>query len=209
MPQSRMEAPRMEAPRLEPQRALEKPRMPRAEAPMPVAAGLTDERPRQPSVAPRVATPDRGAGWLSDLLARASKDEGEGEGATDSLSGATGMKPQPRAAQSLDMISHDISRMVDHAAVVDAWDRYYRNERRAFSRRIYKGQGQQTFDEIRRRYGADPEFRETVDRYTQEFERVLTDVAREDRDGSVARGYLISDQGKVYTMLAHAAGRIE
>ena len=99
--------------------------------------------------------------------------------------------------------------MVDHAAVVDAWDRYYRNERRPFSRRIYKGQGQQTFEEIRRRYAADADFRETVDRYTQEFERVLTDVARDDRDGSLGRSYLISDQGKVYTMLAHAAGRIE
>ena len=176
---------------------------------MPVAAGLADERSRQPSAAPRVATPDRGAGWLSDLLARASKDEGEGEGATDSLSGATGMKPQPRAAQSLDMISHDISRMVDHAAVVDAWDRYYRNERRAFSRRIYKGQGQQTFDEIRRRYRGDSEFRDTVDRYTNEFERLVSEVSREDRDGSLVRTYLTSDTGKVYTMLAHASGRFD
>ena len=201
MPQTRVEPPR-----LEPQRTLDKPRMPRAEPPMPVAPVVADDasRLRSPAAASiRGMSPDRGPGWLSDLLARASQDEGD--------AGAVGstLKPQARVAQSLDTISHDISRMVDHAAVVDAWDRYYRNERRAFSRRIYKGQGQQTFDEICRRYGADADFRETVDRYTQEFERVLTDVARDDRDGSLGRSYLISDQGKVYTMLAHAAGRIE
>ena len=201
-----MQHARAEAPRLEPQRPLDKPRMPRAEPPTPVAPVVVDDQPRlRPAVAAPVRgmSPDRGPGWLSDLLARASQDEG------DTGAVASTLKPQPRASQSLDTISHDISRMVDHAAVVDAWDRYYRNERRAFSRRIYKGQGQQTFDEISRRYGADADFRDTVDRYTQEFERVLTDVARDDRDGSVGRSYLISDQGKVYTMLAHAAGRIE
>jgi len=205
MPQSRMEAPR----------PVEKPRMPRAEAPMPVAPVMTDDAarqrlqppaPRAPAAPAPSAAQDRGAGWLSDLLARASKEDGEP--GQDTMSSQPPVKPQ-RAPQSLDMISHDISRMVDHAAVVDAWDRYNRNERRAFSRRIYKGQGQQTFDEIRRRYAADADFRDTVDRYTQEFERVLTDVARDDRDGSVGRSYLISDQGKVYTMLAHASGRIE
>jgi hypothetical protein len=34
-------------------------------------------------------------------------------------------------------------------------------------------------------------------------------VARDDRDGTLGRAYLISNQGKVYTMLAHASGRIE
>ena len=114
-----------------------------------------------------------------------------------------------RASQSLDSISLDISRMVDHNASADAWERYYRNDRNAFGRRIYTPQGQQTFEEIRRRYTSDPEFRDTVDRYTQEFERLLSDVARDDRDGSAVRTYLTSDTGKVYTMLAHAAGRLD
>ena len=210
-PQSRMEAQRMEPPRVEAPRSIEKPRsMPRAELPIPAVAPVASDelsRPRAPAPVARPTTPDRGPGWLSDLLARASKDEGETS--PGSLSNGSPIKPQARGVQSLDTISHEISRMVDHAAVVDAWDRYYRNERRPFSRRIYKGQGQQTFEEIRRRYAADADFRETVDRYTQEFERVLTDVARDDRDGSLGRSYLISDQGKVYTMLAHAAGRIE
>ena len=118
-------------------------------------------------------------------------------------------RPATRSSQSLDTISLDISRMVDHAAAADAWDRYYRNDRNAFSRRVYTAQGQQTFEEIRRRYSSDLEFRETVDRYTHEFERLLSDMARDDRDGSAVRNYLTSETGKVYTMLAHASGRLD
>ena len=78
-----------------------------------------------------------------------------------------------------------------------------------FSRRLYTRQGQQTFDEVRRRYRRENDFRDTIDRYIAEFERLLKDVVAEDRDGSVASSYLMSDTGKVYTMLAHAAGRFD
>ena len=99
--------------------------------------------------------------------------------------------------------------MVDHEAAVDLWDRYRRGERNVFARRLYTPQGQQTFDEIRQRYRSDPEFRATVTRYTQEFERLLSEIGRDDRDGLLARTYLTSETGKVYTMLAHASGRFE
>ena len=55
----------------------------------------------------------------------------------------------------------------------------------------------------------DPEFRQTVEHYIHEFERLLDDVSRGDRGPAVARNYLTSDTGKVYTMLAHAAGRFD
>ena len=46
-----------------------------------------------------------------------------------------------------------------------------------------------------------------MDRYIGEFERLLEEVSRGDRGQVVARTYLTSETGKVYTMLAHAAGR--
>ena len=46
-----------------------------------------------------------------------------------------------------------------------------------------------------------------IARYIGEFERLLEDVSRGDRGQVVARTYLTSETGKVYTMLAHAAGR--
>ncbi|MBL8584124.1 MAG: hypothetical protein JNL61_18095, partial [Rhizobiaceae bacterium] len=99
-------------------------------------------------------------------------------------------------------------RAIDHEAAIELWDRYRRGERDVFTRRLYTLAGQQTFDDIRRKYREDGEFRAAVDRYCDDFEKLLKDIARNDRDHSVARGYLTSDTGKVYTMLAHAAGRL-
>ena len=111
--------------------------------------------------------------------------------------------------ESLDSLAVDIARMIDHEAAADLWDRYKRGERNVFTRKLYTMQGQKAFEEIRRKYCADREFTRTVDRYIVEFERLLEEVSRDDRGQVVARTYLTSETGKVYTMLAHAAGRFD
>ena len=103
----------------------------------------------------------------------------------------------------------DFARGVDHEAIAELWDRYSQGERNVFTRRLYTTQGQQVFDEIRKRYRSDQDFRQTVERYLSEFERLLEDVAQDDPHEVVVRTYLTSETGKVYTMLAHAAGRFE
>jgi acyl transferase domain-containing protein len=108
----------------------------------------------------------------------------------------------------LDAISVDIARTIRHEAASELWERHKRGERNVFTRKLYTPQGQQTFDEIRRRYQREPDFRRTVDRYVDEFERLLDEVSRDDRDSSLAKTYLTSETGKVYTMLAHASGRL-
>jgi hypothetical protein len=156
--------------------------------------------------------PARNNGWLSDLLTRASREE------SPSIAPAVSREPptreEPRAPQrdsvdSIDNLSVDIARMIDHDAAAELWERYKRGERGAFTRRLYTPQGQKAFDEIRNKYRTDPEFRQTVEHYIHEFERLLDDVSRGDRGPTVARNYLTSDTGKVYTMLAHAAGRFD
>ena len=99
--------------------------------------------------------------------------------------------------------------MIDHDAAAELWDRYKRGERNVFTRKLYTMQGQRAFEEIRRKYRGDREFMQTVDRYIGEFERLLEEVSRDDRGQVVARTYLTSETGKVYTMLAHAAGRFD
>lgn len=183
--------------------ALEAPRpAPRKyEPPSPPAPARA--RPAAPVASASPAPAERGPGWLSDLLARASRDE---------RPAAPPPPPATTARKSielLDAITFDIVRMVDHAGAIEAWDRYRRGERHAFTRRLYTQQGQQAFDEIRRRYQTDSSFRDTVDRYVQEFEQLLSEVSREDPNSMLARTYLTSDTGKVYTMLAHAAGRFD
>jgi hypothetical protein len=174
---------------------------PRAAEPVRAAAQQPEPR-RQPATPARSAAsqPAERGGWLSELLARASSEEGT------EASGAAAKTPQP--AQPLDTLSLDVARMIDHEAAAAAWARYRRGEANAFSRKIYIGRGAQTFEEVRRRYRLDPEFHATVDRYVQEFERLLAELGRENQDDAVAQTYLTSETGKVYTMLAHAAGRL-
>ena len=43
----------------------------------------------------------------------------------------------------------------------------------------------------------------------EEFERLLAEVSRDDRDSMLTKTYLTSETGKVYTMLAHASGRFD
>jgi len=164
-------------------------------------------RPAAPSLTPEQAGVSRG--WLSELLNRASRDEDEAQ--RDLREPARGPEERtPRhSIESLDSLSVDIARMIDHDAAADLWDRYKRGERNVFTRRLYTLQGQKAFDEIRRKYRADREFKQTVDRYIGEFERLLEEVSRDDRGQVVARTYLTSETGKVYTMLAHAAGRFD
>ena len=144
------------------------------------------------AVAPARDEGERG-GWLTDLITNADDAREE--------------EPQ-HTVESLDSLSLDIARMIDHDAAVELWDRHKRGERNIFTRRLYTPQGQKTFDEIRRRYRKSNDFRETVDRYIDEFERLLEQVSRDDRGQVLSKTYLTSDTGKVYTLLAHAAARL-
>jgi hypothetical protein len=42
-----------------------------------------------------------------------------------------------------------------------------------------------------------------------DFEKLLSDVSRNDPSNVIGQSYLTSDTGKVYTMLAHASGRLK
>jgi hypothetical protein len=164
-------------------------------------------------------------GWVSDLLRRASRDD---EGAEDSDAGkpieiVTPSAPQPMPATNgnghkapaanasgpLNILAADIAKAIDHDASVELWERHHRGEHNIFTRRLYTLQGQQTFDEIRKKYQKDKDFKSAVDRYVTDFEKLLAEVTRNDSDRAAGNSYLTSDTGKVYTMLAHASGRFD
>lgn len=166
----------------------------------PFAPAQTQAWPASPAPAQRpVAAPppaaDRGQpGWLSNLLAAASRDEPE--------------EASSKGAETLEALNREIASLIDNAAEVEMWDRWRRGDTGAVSRRLYTEAGQQAFDELRRRFRADPQFRETTTRYMQEFERLLSKIGQNDRDGAQWRAYLLSNTGKVYTILAHASGKL-
>ncbi len=148
---------------------------------------------------------------MADLLRRASSDEpAKTTGAQPEVAeiATAGKRSPAQVVESLNSLSIDIARAIDHEASVELWDRYKRGERNVFTRRLYTLQGQKTFDELRRKYERDNDFRRAVDNYIGDFERLLSQVSKDDSDPAVSRMYLTSDTGKVYTMLAHAAGRL-
>ena len=168
-----------------------------APAPEPTrAATPTASRPARSAAAAATTSGERSqSGWLSNLLAAASRDE------TPAPAG----RPASDAPEG---ISLDVAKFVDTEAAAEMWDRWRAGDAGAATRRLYTAAGQQSFDEIRRRYRSDPQFQDAVNRYTQEFERLLAKVGQNDRDGTQSRATLLSDAGKVYTMLAHASGRL-
>jgi DNA anti-recombination protein RmuC len=164
-------------------------------APTQTQAWPTSPAPAQRSVGAPASAADRGQpGWLSNLLAAASRDEPE--------------ETPSKGAETLEALNREIAGLIDNAAAVEMWDRWRRGDTGAVSRRLYTEAGQQAFDELRRRFRADPQFRETTTRYMQEFERLLSKIGQNDRDGAQWRAYLLSNTGKVYTILAHASGKL-
>jgi hypothetical protein len=166
----------------------------------PIPGGPVSRRTEAPPMSP--ASSDQGRdGWLSELLNR-----------TDA--GGNRDVPRNRPAQPgtggnpLESLSLDIGRLLDRNLAAEMWDRYQRGESEAFTKRLYTPAGQKAFDEVARKYRSDRNFKQTVDRYIAEFERLLDEVARDDRGSSALRGHLTSETGLVYTMLAHAAGRL-
>ncbi len=156
-------------------------------------------RTEAPPVSP--ASSDQGSdGWLSGLLNRAD---------TGNQELARGRPPQQAGTGNpLESLSLDIGRLMDRNLAAEMWDRYQRGESKAFTKRLYTPAGQKAFDEVARKYRADRNFKQTVDRYITEFERLLDDVARDERGPQMLRSHLTSETGMVYTLLAHAAGRL-
>ncbi len=108
----------------------------------------------------------------------------------------------------LDTVASDISRLLHERVMIEMWDRFRKGERDVFTMRLYTAAGQQSFETIRRLHASDRDFRETVKRYIQEFERLMAEAGREGRDGNRVTSIIASDSGKVYTLLAHASGRL-
>ncbi|MCC8966062.1 negative regulator of septation ring formation, partial [Bradyrhizobium sp. Pear76] len=171
--------------------------------PPPDLGMASSRRTEAPSVSP--ASPNNGDGWLSDLLNRSDAPPPAPQGRDAQ------QRPRPQqqpAANPLESLSLDIGRLMDRTLAAEMWDRYQRGENKAFSKRLYTPAGQKAFDEVARKYRADRGFKQTVDRYIAEFERLLDEVARDGRGQQELSSHLTSETGLVYTLLAHAAGRL-
>ncbi|MGE0053738.1 MAG: hypothetical protein AB7S74_05975 [Hyphomicrobium sp.] len=170
-------------------RQLASPSTPPPSSPPPPAPAPTPE-PNSRGRASQART-DR-EGWsLGDLLARASHEED-----------VPAASPQPFQLD-VGLISHAI----DAATASAIWNRFRSGQRNIMVRSIYTPETRIVFDEISRRIKADNDLAQTVQRYLSDFESIIKDADARDPSGRMAHTHLVSDSGRVYLFLAHAAGR--
>jgi len=146
---------------------------------------------------PRPTAGERESWSLGDLLARASRED-----APPSVPHVSVEAPEG----GLNIES--IARTLDTSTASAIWARLRSGQRGIMVRSIYTAEGRTIFDEISRRYRSENDMRSMVDRYLQEFERVMRETERRDPSGRMLQGYLVSESGRVYLFLAHAAGRL-
>jgi hypothetical protein len=110
--------------------------------------------------------------------------------------------------ETLQAMAIDLDRFLEDDPPMDLLRRYRSGERNVFARRLVQVLGREQADQIGRKYREDGEFRDTVDRYVLQFEALMEQTARSDRDNVLVETYLTSQTGKVYVALASAIGRL-
>lgn len=178
----------------------------------------TPGRPLAPP-APRPLPADVRDTWsLGDLLARASRDEEQAAQARGAgprpaamppvLPPAPGPTAAPAPQQPFSLNVDVISHALDPATTAALWSRINAGHRGVLSRALYTPEGRILFDEVSRRLASDPQLGRTVLRYLEDFDRIRRDSDARDPTGRTTQNHLLSDTGRVYLFLAHAAGRL-
>ncbi len=110
--------------------------------------------------------------------------------------------------ETLQAMAIDLDRFLEDDPPLELLRRYRNGERNVFARRLVQILGREQAEAIGRKYAEDGEFRETVDRYILQFEALMEQTARSDRENVLVETYLTSQTGKVYVALASAIGRL-
>lgn len=145
----------------------------------------------------------RDAWSLGDLLARASNDERDDQDATRRAAAGSNAAAAPFR---LDIAM--ISRAIDPATAANIWGRLRSGQRGVMVRSLYGPDARALFDTLQQRLSTDAELRQTVSRYIADFERILDEADAQDASGRTAHSNIVSDTGRVFLFLAHAANRI-
>src|SRR5258706_2112795 len=110
--------------------------------------------------------------------------------------------------ETLQAMAIDLDRFLEDDPPLDLLRRYRNGERNVFARRLVSVLGREQAERIGRKYREDGEFKDTVDRYVEQFEVLMEETAGRDRENVLAETYLTSQTGKVYVMLASSIGRL-
>jgi hypothetical protein len=135
---------------------------------------------------PAQAEASRESWKLGDLLARASQDDGR--------------------AGELNLAGY--ARALDQTTASAIWSRFRAGQRGVMVRSIYSVEGRSLFDDVQRRYASEAGFRQSVDHYQHNFQRILRECEQRDPSGRLAQSQVVSDAGRAFLFLAHASGQL-
>jgi gas vesicle protein len=106
--------------------------------------------------------------------------------------------------ETMNALAVDLARMFERDVDDKTWDRYYAGDTGVFIRRIITMREKYRLPVIKKKYLADVNFREAVDRYRAEFEELAKLSQGTGRDELLGPIFFGSDPGKLYALLTHA-----
>jgi hypothetical protein len=108
----------------------------------------------------------------------------------------------------LNAAARDVVEAVDGSLPRDVERQFEAGQRDVYTHRLFEGRGKRLQRAIRERHGSDRLVRGKVDAYVRLFERLLDMMSNSKRGDALVEACLASEAGRVYVMLAEAAGRI-
>jgi hypothetical protein len=106
--------------------------------------------------------------------------------------------------ESLNSTAIDVTKILSNDVTDGAWAAYLKGDRGVFTRRAVRLLESGEAREIQRHYDQEPEFREQVNRYINDFEAMVRRVLGDSDGHAIAVTLLSSDMGKLYVALAQA-----
>ncbi|XCE14811.1 chemotaxis protein [Candidatus Liberibacter asiaticus] len=137
--------------------------------------------------------------WFNKILSSSTHSKGKSSSHIDIS--------DKDSLSSIDSLVENISKFIDYDAFVQLWKSYTLGEDDIFSKRLYTIKGQKVFLNLQEQYKADSALRNAIDRYISNFEEMLSEIAQSNDDSPLVQEHIMSNYGKVYTMLVHASGR--
>ena len=87
-------------------------------------------------------------------------------------------------------------------------ERRYNTDKSVYSTRLYEMRSRKTIKSLEERYAEERLLRSRIQAYNRLFEKLLDVVSEADGSDAMMEEVLASEQGRVYVMLAEAAGRL-
>jgi hypothetical protein len=108
----------------------------------------------------------------------------------------------------LNAVARDLVEAIDGSFPRELERRFAAGERHVYTHRLYDSRSNPFTEILRSRYQSERQLRQRADAYMQLFETLLELMHAQPEGESLAEASLASESGRIYLMLAEAAGRI-